>query len=125
MTSEEERDENTIAGILIGREPNPHQPTFDVLAKDGLKCEAPGCNYYLHVPREEWLETWKPYFRREHTDQFDHDRARNITVEWVISATCSVCPDGGEVDTVDGESIECLHCGTTWSMDGSNGYRHE
>lgn len=100
---------------------NLHQPTFDVLSKGGLKCEAPGCNYFLVVPREEWLETWKPYFLREHTYQFDEGRARDIEVEWVISATCSVCPNGGNIEVIDSEAIECTECHTTWTMSGREG----
>jgi hypothetical protein len=76
---------------------NPHQPETDKLSNAGLKCAAPDCNYYLIVPKVEWLESWKPYFRSEHTYQFDEGRAPDITVEWDIVATCSVCEDGGSM----------------------------
>jgi hypothetical protein len=39
------------------------------------------------------------------------------------SALCSVCDDGGDINQVDGETLQCRDCGTTWAIDGTNGER--
>ncbi len=101
---------------------NPHQPDIDFLSRGGLKCTAPDCNFYLAVPREDWLESWKPHFRDVHTQQYDEGRARDIEIEWVISACCSVCEDGvGDVQVNDTDTVRCNDCGTTWYMSGTGG----
>jgi len=57
-----------------------------------------------------------------HLETHEPGRAPDIDVEYVLSASCSVCEDGiGNVETLDGESIGCADCGTTWSEDGTYG----
>lgn len=58
----------------------------------------------------------------KHIETHEPGRAPDIDVEYVLSASCSVCEDGiGSVEQVDSETIECQECHTTWSSDGSYG----
>lgn len=108
---------------------NPHQPKHEGAF---LNCQAPDCRYWVtfHVPNgrdfEEWLSTARKRFKRDHSEQFEPGRAPNISVDWEVSALCSVCEDGiGEIVTEDSETLRCKECGTTWSMEGDNGEREE
>lgn len=108
---------------------NPHQPE----PSGGLlKCQAPDCGYLrtFYVPEyrdyEKWLASACEGFKRDHSYQFEPGRARDISVDWEISALCSVCEDGiGEVEVNDSESLRCKECNTTWDMEGGNGEREE
>lgn len=109
---------------------NPHQPnpgpdTF-------IHCAAPDCEYAQFTHRlpgrneDQTAAFWTELFRSNHTAQHDPGRAPDITVEWEISASCSVCEDTiGDIVVNDSDSIRCKDCGTTWSIDGSNGERDE
>ena len=57
-----------------------------------------------------------------HLETHEPGRAPDIDVEYVLSASCSVCEDGiGDVVQESSDSIECRECGTTWSDDGTYG----
>lgn len=58
---------------------------------------------------------------RDHDDQHGPGRARDISVEWSVSAECSVCEDGGDVDLDSDGDLLCQGCGTYWSVDGTGG----
>lgn len=61
----------------------------------------------------------------EHEAQHGPGRALDITVEWEVSALCSVCEDGvGDVQQ-EGDELICQDCGTCWFIDGTGGYRCE
>lgn len=108
---------------------NPHQPA---LTEDGhnLRCTAPDCGYALHVYHHPSGNTppeyWAGLFHSYHSRQYDPGNAPDIAVDWEISASCSVCPDGiGDVKTNDSETVRCEECGTTWHIDGTGGERAE
>lgn len=103
---------------------NPHQPIPEV---GRLRCAADGCDYALHFPSTFRPELGYDGFHRLHSSQYDPGRAPDIAIDWVISASCSVCPDGiGEVEASDdGEGVWCQECGTTWSIHGTGGERAE
>lgn len=108
---------------------NAHQP---VDVENRLNCAAEGCGFSMHtygIPGkvfdedpEKLANYWRSLFLRSHTEQFEPGRAPDITVDWTISASCSVCPDGiGDVVTNDSESVICNDCNTTWHIDGTSG----
>lgn len=108
---------------------NPHQPEHE---GGLLKCQAPDCGYWrtFYVPEyrdyAEWLASACEGFKREHSEQFKPGRAPDISVDWEISACCSVCEDGiGDVVSEDSESLRCKECSTTWSMEGDSGERDD
>lgn len=104
---------------------NPHQPTFRHSPEGvtyGADCTAPDCGVAVFSGGFD-DERYAALFKRSHSDQYEPGRAPDITVDWVISADCSVCEDGGDIDTEDGESVICKDCGTTWGMTGENGER--
>lgn len=82
-----------------------------------------------HCSHGLYTATHSKYAGRQRTWMADHiaqhndpTRALDITVDWDISAYCSVCDDGiGDVQVNDIESIQCVVCGTTWSIDGKDG----
>jgi hypothetical protein len=102
---------------------NLHQPS---ITERAITCAAPDCGYAMHrhpnpdgTSMDEFLLT---LFQRHHSGQYDTGRAPDITVDWEISACCSVCEDGvGTVVTNDSETVTCEECGTTWSIDGTAG----
>jgi hypothetical protein len=105
---------------------NPHQPQQ---TENRLTCTAPDCGYAMFTyglrhfeGQPEKQDTyWRSLFTN-HADQFDPGRAPDITVDWEISACCSVCEDKiGHVETNDSESVICKECGTTWHIDGTGG----
>lgn len=59
-----------------------------------------------------------------HLAQHEPGRAVDIEVDWEPSARCSVCEDGGDIHQ-EGDGLTCRDCGTTWSIDGTNGERDE
>lgn len=61
-----------------------------------------------------------------HLETHEPGRAPDIDVEYVLSASCSVCEDGiGDVVQDSSEMLECRECGTTWSEDGTYGEKTE
>jgi N-acetyl-anhydromuramyl-L-alanine amidase AmpD len=60
-------------------------------------------------------------FIQEHIDQHAPGRAIDIDAIWEVSAHCTVCENGGDITDVDGETLQCQQCNTTWSMDGTFG----
>jgi len=106
---------------------NPHQPSTDTRH---LHCTAEGCQFTQYVYPNPTIKDegtfWLELFRRYHSDQYEPGRAPDIEVDWVISASCSVCEDGiGGVEVNDSDSIRCKDCGTTWDMRGGAGERDE
>lgn len=61
----------------------------------------------------------------DHQEQHRPGRALDIEVDWEPSATCSVCPDGGDIHQDSSDTLECRQCGTVWDIDGSGGERYE
>lgn len=59
---------------------------------------------------------------RDHLETHEPGRAPNIEVDYILSADCSVCEDGGDVKD-EGEALVCGDCGTTWYRDGTYGER--
>ena len=107
---------------------NQHQHIVD---ENYFRCAAPDCGYAMythpirHRPEEQATEFWENQWRRLHADQYAPGRAPDITVDWEISACCSVCPDGiGDIKVEDSDTIRCEECATTWDMRGDNGYRN-
>jgi hypothetical protein len=107
---------------------NPHQP---VMEEHALRCAAPECGYAMHVYKfpsgEDNTRLWVDHFKRNHSRQYDPGNAPDITVEWEIIASCSVCIGGlGDVQLCeDGDAVCCKDCGTHWGMDGTSGQRDE
>lgn len=104
---------------------NLHQPEL-IRDDDGVafsvRCALEDCGASIWAGRGE-DERYDKMFRRDHTSQYEPGRAPDIEIEWVVSAMCSVCEGGGDVDQNDGESLICKDCGTTWYMDGTGGER--
>lgn len=106
---------------------NSHQPSTDT---KHLHCEAEGCQFTQYVHPNPTIKDddkfWLEQFRRYHSDQYEPGRAPDIEVDWVISASCSICEDGiGDIEVNDSDSIRCKDCGTTWDMRGTSGERDE
>lgn len=108
---------------------NPHQPVVATPYGGGIGCS--GCGYYAmtgklaHLSEEDIAKFVQNHFR-EHADQYLPGRAPDITVEYELVASCSVCEDGtGNVVQDDSESVRCDDCGTTWFIDGTQGEREE
>lgn len=57
-----------------------------------------------------------------HLAQHGPGRALDIEVSWDVYAECSVCEGDGCIVQED-DGLLCQHCGTTWGIDGTNGYR--
>lgn len=93
-----------------------HAPIY---AYNTVKCSA--CDYQMWAGGAA-RGFYESMFQK-HADQYLPGRAPDIEVEYVVSATCSVCEDGGDVDTNDSDSVVCGDCGTTWSNDGKWGER--
>jgi hypothetical protein len=112
---------------LTPRAQNLHQPAS---TENRITCAAPDCGYSMHTHsirmfegKPDQLATyWESLFDRHHADQYAPGRAPDITVDWEISACCSVCEDGvGKVVTNDSETVTCEECDTTWCIDGTAG----
>ncbi len=62
----------------------------------------------------------------DHTNRHDAQAAPDvINLQWIVSATCPVCPpDRGSIrhDRIS-ESLFCNTCNTSWSMDGTHGWK--
>lgn len=114
---------------------NEHQnPHTMVMAENRrtVTCAAEGCSYIMTHwdiqtrTREQNDTTAEALFMMHHRSQYEPGRAPDITVEWEISAYCSVCEDGiGDITQEDTETVYCRECGTTWSADGKDGERKE
>lgn len=57
----------------------------------------------------------------DHLRQHEPGRAIDIEVQYVLSADCTVCDDGGDLHEDSTDVIECRDCGTTWYSDGTGG----
>lgn len=108
---------------------NLHQPHVVGVA---VRCAATGCRVVTYglIRSElrddaEEQERAKRMFRASHTDEHEPGKAPSIEVEYRIVADCSVCPDGGDVDSVDHETLQCSKCLTTWDERGNHGERAE
>lgn len=106
---------------------NPHQP---VITDNSLQCKASDCCTQMFIgssaiergrakypdsPAAGWDHLWN-----SHKRQFEDDGAPDIAVEWELVASCSVCPDGGDMES-NGDGVQCQKCFTSWSMDGDYG----
>lgn len=110
--------------------PNPH--TMVMSDNRGIvTCAAEGCYYvstHYDFPGrtpEENDASAEGIFRMHHSGQYEPGRAPNIAIEYQLVATCSVCPDGGDVVSDSSESVTCNGCGTIWDIDGTDGTRKE
>lgn len=56
-----------------------------------------------------------------HLEQHEPGRALDIEIEWILSASCSVCDDGGDIEQDSTETVICNDCNTTWTIDGTDG----
>ena len=107
---------------------NPHQPKR---VDNTLRCSAPDCYFFLTSPVAAWFDDAQMYARAEnkfrvlHAAQYDPDREPDIEVSYELVADCSICEDGGEVETTSTDTIECAKCGTVWDADGENGERNQ
>jgi hypothetical protein len=109
---------------------NQHQPVEE---GSFYRCATPDCHYSIYtypirrLPVDRNAEYWASVWQSTHARQYDPGNAPDITVDWEISACCSVCPDGiGDVGTdADGDGVQCKECGTHWTMDGTLGERAE
>ena len=89
-----------------------------------VKATCDACGHTVYT----WIPTAEPSAVRllgDHVQQHAPGRALDITVGWELVASCSVCPDGGDIVVCDSETIECRTCGTTWDSDGKCGERTE
>ena len=74
------------------------------------------------VTRKVSAEEYATNSIMRHLKTHEPGRAPDIVVEYVLSASCSVCADGvGDVVQESSEVLECRDCGTTWSEDGTYG----
>lgn len=81
-------------------------------------CQTP---IYTGVPKDpnDPPRTWLSDHLAQHNDPI---RALDVTVEWQLVATCSVCPDGtGDMQVDDEGFIICNTCRTLWCADGTQG----
>lgn len=108
---------------------NLHQPVID---RTAVRCAAPDCGHVIYgllhpermeVPRDQ--EHARNLFTRMHTAEHAPGKAPSIEVDYIISAYCSVCPDGGDVDQIESDTLECSKCKTTWDERGNHGERAE
>lgn len=107
---------------------------FPVANGGALVCNAPSCEYTAYigeaaVARGAASETpLAEYFANlwhGHARQFEPGAAPDITVEWELVASCSVCPEGGDMRQGDDNTVECQVCGTYWDHDGTDGETDE
>lgn len=111
---------------------NPHRAVFDDKQKM-VTCAAPACRYCFIYPgpraegklTREIAQRWTRIFHANHGMQYEPGRAPDIAVDWEISASCSICDDGGEIEMNDGETIQCQTCKTIWTINGENGERDD
>lgn len=94
-------------------------------------CSECGRVIYLALPKREFptrTDTEHAALElnmlRDHADQHEPGRALDISVDWELVASCSVCEDGGHVIHT-GEELMCERCCTTWSVDGTMGEINE
>lgn len=106
---------------------------FPVPSGATLVCNAPGCEYVAFVglpainrgaasdvPFSEYFgHLW-----RGHAHQYEPGSAPDISVEWELVATCSVCPEGGDMSH-DGDGVHCETCGAHWNDRGEYGETDE
>lgn len=93
-----------------------------------LECRADGCGHtaFTGIPPgvglDQILES-SPF--RDHQAQHRPGRARDIGVDWIVSACCNVCED--QIGRIEDQSeiLECMECGTTWDRDGTDGETSE
>ena len=105
-------------------EETPTPATKHSQAGRNVKASCTRCDY--------WVMTWLPsqcpneLITHDHAAQHEPGRALDITVEWEVSANCSVCDDGIGAIRVDPDGdLECTECGTYWSITGTGGRRRE
>lgn len=115
----------------VSEHQNPHQPVMSD-SRRSVTCAAEGCSYIMPHhdfeagTREQNDATAAAFFRTYHGNQYEPGRAPDITVEWEISACCSVCEDGiGDIQQEDSETLRCTECGTVWDTHGQGGEREE
>lgn len=91
---------------------------------DGIErrdCPRNGCDWWVICTHGPFADQ----YLAEHEAQHGPGRALDISVDWEVSALCSVCEDGiGDVQLED-DGVNCQDCGTYWSIDGTNGHRDE
>ena len=51
--------------------------------------------------------------------------APDIKVSWIVNAMCSVCEDGGNIESIGEYLLQCRDCGTQWNTAGERGEREE
>lgn len=100
---------------------NPHKPRMNGPLVECIRC--PG--YILAGVGSLPIEGRIAAFERVHASQFEPGKAPDITVDFEIVAECSICDDGGDIGTVDSETVSCRDCGATWAMDGTGGETSE
>lgn len=107
---------------------NTHQPVVDGAA---VRCADTDCRHVVYgllsaaTTDPAARDRAERMYRRVHTAEYEPGKAPSIEVEYVLRARCSVCPDGGDVDQTDSETLECSQCHTTWDESGRYGERAE
>lgn len=104
---------------------NAHVPAMGIHpsgAVGSVSCAADGCHYLLTAGLGT-AERYAGMFKREHAVQYEPGRAPDIEVDYIISADCSICEDGGDVDMTDSDTLSCSKCSTTWNARGEHGER--
>lgn len=89
---------------------------------NAVKCSDPG-HHFIVASGPMASEAYYASAFRRHAAQYEEGRAPDIAVDWEVSASCSVCGDGGDVRQEDSESVGCRDCGTSWYIDGTYGTR--
>lgn len=108
-------DADTTAAIVTTSEPSDGWV--------GIRAECHICGYVVFTGALVRVKRdWGAYLLRGHYEQHAPGRALDITVDWEVSADCSVCDDGGDIRHED-DGLTCEKCWTTWSIDGTCGER--
>ena len=98
-----------------------------------LECEAPGCGLAMYVGKhttdtaraQASPADYLGFVWNNHARQFEPGAAPDITVEWELVASCSVCPEGGDMRHGDDNTVVCDVCGSWWDHDGTGGEADE
>lgn len=90
-----------------------------------FECLAKGCSHWIYTGLPEGVEAKQTPAIPDQQDQHRPYRAFDTSVDWEVSASCSVCEDevGDVVQEDDG--VMCRECGAYWSVDGTGEYRDE
>ena len=118
----------------------PQTPQPEVLRRDGLpggveivnraddgranagRCLLCGSVTYIGPCSDEALVT----VMSTHLNQHAPGRVLDLgDLSWHVSATCPVCPDGGQIEVDPEGDLACATCGSWWDIDGRNGQRDE